>query len=81
LIRRGEYISLFEVHDANRKWFQENYKELAEEYDGMFVAIYNRGVVDSDPDLDTLLERVEDRFPVEHVSIEYVSKDKIQLIL
>jgi hypothetical protein len=78
---RGEYLSLFEVHDANREWFQENYEELAEEYDGMFVAIYNRGVVDSDTDLDTLIERVEDRLPVDRVSIEYVSKDKIQLIL
>lgn len=38
-------------------------------------------VVDSDFDLDELIERVEADFPLERVSVEYVSRDKIQLIL
>lgn len=72
---------LFDVHEMNRKWFEENYHALVEKFDGMFVAVHNQNVVDSDRDLDRLIERVEAGFPLERVSIEYVSKEKIQLIL
>jgi predicted DNA-binding protein (UPF0278 family) len=77
----SEYLVLFDVHESNREWFEENYDALVEEFDGRFVAIYDRGVVDSDRDLDELIERVEVDFPLEKVSVEYVSRDKIQLIL
>ncbi len=77
----SEYLVLFDVHELNREWFEENYGALVEEFDGRFVAVYNQGVVDSDCDLDELIERVEADFPLEKVSIEYVSRDKIQLIL
>jgi len=77
----SEYLVLFDVHELNRKWFEENYDVLVEKFDRRFVAICDQRVVDSDYDLDELIERVEDNFPLERVSIEYVSKDKIQLIL
>jgi hypothetical protein len=77
----SEYLVLFDVHERNRKWFEENHDELVEKYDGRFVAVYNQRVVDSDHDLEDLIERVEAGFPLERSSIEYVSKDKIQLIL
>ena len=77
----SEYHVLFDVHELNRKWFEDNYDALVEKFDHMFVAICDRRVVDSDPDLDELIERVEADFPLEKVSIEYVSRDKIQLIL
>lgn len=77
----SEYTVLFDVHELNRKWFEENYHALVEKFDGRFVAVYNQRVVESDHDLDKLLERVESDLPLGRVSIEYVSKDKIQLIL
>lgn len=77
----SEYLILFEVHERNRKWFEENYGSLVEKFDKKFVAIYREMVVDSDHDLDRLIERVEAKFPLEKVSIEYVTKEKIQLIL
>ena len=76
-----EYLVLFDVHELNREWFEENYDALVERFDGRFVAIYDQRVVDSDFDLEELIERVESDLPLEKVSVEYVSKDKIQLIL
>jgi len=77
----NEYLVLFDVHERNREWFEENYATLVEKFDKKFVAIYNQTVVDSDYDLDRLIERIEASFPLEKVSIEYVTKEKIQLIL
>ena len=77
----SEYLVLFDVHELNRKWFEENYDALVEKFDHRFVAVCDQRVVDSDYDLDELIERVEADFPLERVSIEYVSRDKIQLIL
>jgi len=77
----GEYVVLFDVHERNRKWFEGNYCALVEEFDNRFVAICDERVVDSDFDLEKLIERVEAVFPLERVSIEFVSRDKIQLIL
>ena len=77
----SEYLVLFDVHERNREWFEENYGALVEKFDKKFVAIYDQMVVDSDPDLDKLIGRVEAEFPLEKVSIEYVTKEKIQLIL
>lgn len=77
----SEYLVLFDVHELNRKWFEENYDALVEKFDNRFVAVCDHRVVDSNPNLDELIERVEADFPMERVSIEYVSRDKIQLIL
>lgn len=77
----SEYLALFEVHEKNKRWFQENYSSLVEEFDRKFVAIHGQAVVDSDEDLDRLIERVESKFALEKVSLEYVTKEKIQLIL
>lgn len=77
----SEYLVIFDVHETNRKWFEENYSVLVERFDKKFVAIYNQKVIDSDNDLDKLIGRVEASFPLEKISIEYVTKEKIQLIL
>lgn len=77
----NEYLVLFDIHERNRKWFEENYDALVEKFDKKFVAVYDQMVVDSDHDLDKLIERVEVSFPLEKVSIEYVTMEKIQLIL
>ena len=77
----GEYLVLFDVHERNRKWFEENYETLVEKFDRKFVAIHDQMVVDSDYDFGELIDRVEAKFPLKKVSIEYVTREKIQLIL
>jgi len=45
------------------------------------LAIYKQAVIDSHEDIGRLVEKVEKKYPLDKVSIEYVSKEKLQLIL
>jgi len=77
----SEVLTLFREHERNREWFEENRETLVEKYDGKFIAIYERSVVDFDEDVIRLMERVEKKYSPDRVSVEYVSKEKLQLIL
>lgn len=68
-------------HGKDMEWFLRNYDNLVERYDGKFVAVYERRVVDCDENLDRLIERVSDRYPLERLIIEYVSREKPLLVL
>ena len=76
-----EVLALFREHELNREWFEENHEKLVEKYDGKFIAIYKQGVVDFDEDVGRLMKRVEKKYSPDRVSVEYVSKEKLQLIL
>jgi len=77
----SKILVLFEEHERNRKWFEKNYDELINIYDGKFIAIYKQKVIDSHEDVGRLVEKIEKKYPLDSVSIEYVSKEKLQLIL
>jgi len=77
----SEALTLLTKHGKDMEWFLSNYDKLVKKYDGLFVAVYERGIVDSDEDLDRLIERVSGRWPLERVIIEYVSKEKPLLVL
>jgi hypothetical protein len=74
-------LTLLVKHGEDMEWFLSNYDKLVKKYDGRFVAVYERSVVDSDEDLDRLIGRVSDKCPLERVILEYVSKDKPLLVL
>jgi len=74
------FLSLFREHELNREWFEGNREKLVEKYDGKFIAIYGQAIVDFE-DVGSLMERVERKYPADRVSVEYVSKEKMQLIL
>lgn len=77
----SEVLALFREQERNREWFEENHEMLMEKYDGKFVAIHERSVVDSDEDVGRLMERVEKSYSPDRVSVEYVSREKLQMIL
>ena len=77
----SEILVLFEEHERNREWFEKNYDELVKIYDGKFIAIYKQEVIDSHEDVGRLVEKIEKKHSLDSVSIEYVSKEKLQLIL
>ena len=77
----SEVLALFREHELNREWFEANREKLVEKYDGKFIAIYTQNVVDFDEDIGRLMKRVEGKYPPDKVSVEYVSKEKLQLIL
>lgn len=76
-----EILALFEEYDKNAKWFRENYQRLVEKYDGMFVAIYEEQIVDYDRDLDPLVGRVSEKHLSERVFMDFVTKEKLVLVL
>ena len=77
----SEYIALFDEHDKNWSWFEEHYEELVKKFDGEFVAIYEQKVVDHDRELRVLIKRVEAKYPADHVFVDFVSSEKLTLIL
>lgn len=77
----SEYIALFDEHDKNWSWFEKHYDELVKKFDGEFVAIYKQRVVDHDRELSALMKRVEAKHPVESVFVDFVSSEKLTLIL
>lgn len=69
--------------EANRKWFNLNYKRLTKKYDDRWVAVLDKGVIDYDVDLKRLTGRLrkklDDRYS--EVAIEYVTKKPINMVL
>ena len=76
-----EYLAMFEEHEQNWTWFKDNYSELLKRFDGEYVAIFGRRVVDHDKDLDKLVGRVEAKYPIEKVLVEFVTSEKLELVL
>jgi len=74
-------LTLFREHERNREWFEKNRETLVEKYDRKFIAIYERAVVGFDEDIGRLMERIEKKYASDRVTVEYVSKEKLQLIL
>ena len=77
----SEYVALFEKYEVDAKWFEEHYEELVKLYDGEFVAVFGRRVVDHDKTLRKLMKRIETAFPAEEVFVEYVTSRKLQFVL
>lgn len=77
----SEYVALFEEYERNWSWFRENYGELVKKFDGEFVAIYKQKIVDHDKELSNLMERIREKYPGENVFVDFVSREKLMLIL
>jgi hypothetical protein len=73
--------TLIDEQDKNWSWFMEHYEELVERFDGEFVAIYQQKVVDHDKNLRSLMKRIRKKYPLSRVLVEFVSKEKLALIL
>ena len=77
----SEYIALFDEHDKNWSWFKEHYDKLVKKFDGEFVAIYEQEVINHDKELSALMKRVKAKYPVQRVFVDFVSSEKLTLIL
>jgi len=77
----SEILVLFDEYDKNWSWFMKHYEELVEKFDGEFVAIYQQRVVDHDKNLRSLMKRIRKKYPLSRVLVEFVSKEKLALIL
>jgi len=78
---QSEYLAMFEEHEQNWAWFRSNYQELLKKFDGEYVAIFGRRVVAHDKDLDKLVKRVKAKYPIWKVLVEFVTSEKLRLVL
>lgn len=77
----SEYTALFDAHDKNWSWFRKHYEELVKKFDGEFVAVYEQKIIDHDKEPSVLMERIKAKYPEEHVFVDFVSSEKLTLIL
>ena len=55
-----EYNSkLYEEYKLNLNWIALHYHDLLLSYENNYVAVHNKSVIDSDPNLQELLKRLE----------------------
>lgn len=76
-----EYLTIFDEQEQNWEWFKKNYSRLVRKFNGQYVTVFERRVVDHDNDLGRLVRRVRGKFPFDRVLVEFVSKEKVVLIL
>jgi len=77
----SKLTTLFEEHDKNWSWFEKHYNELVEKFDGEFVAVYEQKVVDHDKELNALMKRIESKYSADRIFVDFVSSEKLTLIL
>ena len=75
------HVALFKEHDENWSWFEKHYDELVEKFDGEFVAVYKKRVIDHDKEMSPLMKRIEARCLPAHVFVEFVSREKLTMVL
>jgi len=78
---KSEYLTIFDEQELNWEWFKKNYSRFVSRFNGEYVAVFERRVVGHDADLGRLVKRVRGKFPFDRVLVEFVSKEKVVLVL
>ena len=69
---RSEFKSVSQVN--NKKWLHENYDVFTNEFENMFVAVYNKEIIGSDTNLATLKTRIQEQIKsLRNVYIEFIN--------
>ncbi|MCH8070072.1 MAG: hypothetical protein IID16_12525 [Candidatus Marinimicrobia bacterium] len=76
-------VQQLEGFERDMDWIQKHYDSLKEKYPNKHVAVLDEGVVDHDRDLRKLMDRIKLKYPEvqDRVAIDFVSPEKIELIL
>ncbi len=58
-------------------WFESNLESLRLKYNNEFIAFYNKGVIEHDSNLDSLMKKLKSKnIDLSNVFIKFVSKIK-----
>jgi hypothetical protein len=81
--RTKEYKEKFKKYDEDWVWLAKNFDTLKYEYPNEWVAAFHKEIFDHDENLDVLMKRLEEKFhdDLRLVAVEYVSPEKIEMIL
>ena len=60
-------------------WLRRNYEWLKGEFNGEWVAVLRKTVVDHDGDLAVLVKRLCEAYPIEYnkIAVEYVTTEEL----
>ena len=62
------------------KWFDSNFSNIIETYDNKFVAVQNKRILDSDANLDNLIDKLHKKnIDTSGVLLKFVSRVKLIL--
>lgn len=64
--------------ESEHIWINENRETLLERYADLWIAVHNKQVVASDPDLAALLSKLPD--PA-HTCIEFITREVLEMVL
>lgn len=66
----------------NKKWLDSNYRELKDKYNNKYIAVEEMKVIDSDKDLNSLIERLKtSKKDLGQIIIEPIYSEDLKLLL
>lgn len=77
-------LELLKTHRENSKWLDVNYDRLAKEYDGKYIAVWNKSIVASSNSIKKLGEKLtgSPNLPSkDEVVIRYMSREPKGMLL
>ncbi len=76
-INDSSIIQMLMSAQSDLEWFESQVDTLKEKYNNKFIAFYNKDVVESDSNLDNLLNKLQQKgIDVSRVFIKFISKVK-----
>lgn len=79
----GSVVRQLEEFEQDMRWVDQHYDELKRRHSEQFVAVHAQEVVDSDPELERLMDRLEKRYGKKagRIAVKYITKKKVELVL
>ena len=76
-------VAVLSGYEENAKWLSSNYEELKKRFNGEWVAVLGKAVVDHDVDLSRLVKRLRKKYPelYSQIAVEFVTTKELDLIL
>ncbi|MHA1489732.1 MAG: DUF5678 domain-containing protein [Promethearchaeota archaeon] len=66
----------------NKKWLDDNYEKLKDEFNNKYVAVEDKGIIDSDENLHGLIERLKHlKKNMNQIIIEPIYPEDLKLLL
>jgi hypothetical protein len=83
MVEYDEKLILKQLRSFSRStsWIAKNMERMRSDYPDQYIAVYNRKVIDTDVDFDTLFRRLEGKYDMSQVTIEFIPSEELILVL
>lgn len=62
-------------------WISKNIVRMRTEFPDQYITVYNRKVIDADVDFDSLFNRLQSKYDMSQVTIEFIPSEEVVLVL